>query len=1428
MAAMKYVHLSAAVFYGCFAVSFAATKVFFLASVEVEWNFAPTGENLINGMDIASDSVSSKNLLTGRSRIGAVYKKAVFKEYTDDTFTVEIPKKEWQGILGPIIKAEVNDVIEIRFKNLASREYSIHPHGLFYDKVSEGALYHDKTDEKQKKDDRVPPGGSHTYIWNVKEESGPTADDPSCIMWAYHSHVETTRDINTGLIGSIHVCRKGIYNNDRTDIDREFSLFFTIFNENKSWYVDDNIATYCEDPASVDKGDSDFVKSNLMYSINGYMYGNLPNLRVCAGDKVTWHLFGMGGENDMHSVHIHGHNLVYSAHRTDTVGLYPATFVTASMTSAHLGTWLLKCIVTESYDGGMLALLDVEDCGSTPTEPIRTGTTRQYYIQAEEMYWDYAPSGEDKFFGGTLDDQTSVDIIGKVYKKALYVEYTDGTFQTKKERNEAESYLGFLGPVIKAEVGDEIRVTFKNNADIPYSIHPHGVYYNKANEGARYADHTPDDQKRDDAISPGDVYVYVWYVPDERSPTESDYNCVTYMYYSHVNPTKDMFSGLFGPLLVCKQGSVDADNRDVRISSSADVNHEFFLMIMVVDENLSWYLQDNINEFCSNPNTTNLSDYGFIYSNMRNVINGYSYANLPNIEVCKADSIMWHLMNLGEQTVEDIGFHFHGNTLIYQQNQVDVIPLTPGMFRSAKMQADNPGTWAMACRTISHYRDGMVGLYRVDVCDTDRVPTGEKQPADKNNKAPRQTRRYFIVAIETEWDYAPSGYNLIKNVPLDSDPDSFAYEQTHRGDTTVGKVYKKALYREFTDETFSALKHRSKEEHHLGLLGPVVKAEVGEVIQIVFYNLASRNYSIHPHGVVYSKDTEGAPYKDGTSGNMRKDDGVMPGDTFTYTWEVPPSAGPTDDDPNCITWVYYSAVDYVRDTSSGLIGPLVVCKQGVLDADNKRTDVDKEFALLFSINDENDSWYLDENIQRYCGTPDSVDRGGLWGFSNSMHGINGLIYANLEGLEMSVGDTVEWYLIGFGTHYDIHPVHFHGETIVVQQSGLEHRADVYDLFPGVYKTVRMIAKNPGRWLLHCHVSDHIDRGMEATYLIKEKADENVSRSASVYVPSALVYIITLKLLVSHNAILETKRRMQPLQSKEGPSVWLCYDGKIYNTLKIQEKNGFKTSTGSDGDCFLDLYAKYGMERALSFLDGVYALILIDELKNKVFLGRDVYGVRPLFTNLRSNGTLAVSSEAKGLIGYVNNEDKDIIPFPPGHYDEYDITTDGTVSLVTRTQFHTVGMDPGWLVLGGYDALLGNDIKSNIRTLLIESVKKRMVSNRRIGCLISGGVDSSLVCAIVVRLAKERGINYPIQTFTVGMEGSTDLNAARQVADYLGTEHHEIVYTEKEGLDIIDDAVYLAESYDVMTIRGSIREYISIYYVKQYIFEELRCNSAFSC
>jgi FtsP/CotA-like multicopper oxidase with cupredoxin domain len=341
-----------------------------------------------------------------------------------------------------------------------------------------------------------------------------------------------------------------------------------------------------------------------------------------------------------------------------------------------------------------------------------------------------------------------------------------------------------------------------------------------------------------------------------------------------------------------------------------------------------------------------------------------------------------------------------------------------------------------------------------------------------------KTRTYYIAADEVKWNYAPTGKNQITGMLLADDEKASVY--TISGKDRIGSTYLKCLYRGYTDSTFITRESEDENWKHLGILGPVIHAEVGDTIKVVFKNNCRIPTSIHPHGVFYDKASEGAPYNDGVPVSDKPGAEIETGKTFTYEWKVPLRAGPGPHDPSSIVWMYHSHVDEVSDTYAGLIGPMIITKKGEANPDGTPKGVDKEFVTMFSVMNENNSPYLDYNVQTFTQDPSSVNANDEdFEESNLMHSINGYVFGNLPGLVMKENTHVRWYVAGVGTEVDLHTPHWHGETLLM--NGM--RTDMVELLPMSMKVLDMYPDNSGTWLYHCHVNDHILAGMQALFTV---------------------------------------------------------------------------------------------------------------------------------------------------------------------------------------------------------------------------------------------------------------------------------------------------------------------------------------------------------
>lgn len=300
-------------------------------------------------------------------------------------------------------------------------------------------------------------------------------------------------------------------------------------------------------------------------------------------------------------------------------------------------------------------------------------------------------------------------------------------------------------------------------------------------------------------------------------------------------------------------------------------------------------------------------------------------------------------------------------------------------------------------------------------------------------------------------------------------------------------------------------------------------------------------------------------------------------------------------------------------------------------------------------------------------------------------------------------------------------------------------------------------------------------------------------------------------------IVDCTYGMQPMKLHQYPHSMLICNGELYNCKELKKQFDFNYETFSDVECIFHLYEKFGIEKCVKNLDGVFAFCIVDIPKRKVLLGRDPYGVRPLFRLITASGILAVCSEAKGLVAIrneLNGEDKKLEPFPPGTFEEYDILESGKVKLVRSERFYSPGEMVSFKPFVDFESLVPNDHAANIRTLLTSAVRKRLMADRRIGCLLSGGLDSSLIASLLVSEAKKAKLPYKIQSFAIGMGDSPDIKAAREVAEFIGTEHHEITFTAEEVEQVLDDVIYTLETPDITTIRASIPMYLIARYIQQ--------------
>jgi len=287
--------------------------------------------------------------------------------------------------------------------------------------------------------------------------------------------------------------------------------------------------------------------------------------------------------------------------------------------------------------------------------------------------------------------------------------------------------------------------------------------------------------------------------------------------------------------------------------------------------------------------------------------------------------------------------------------------------------------------------------------------------------------------------------------------------------------------------------------------------------------------------------------------------------------------------------------------------------------------------------------------------------------------------------------------------------------------------------------------------------------------------------------------------------------------------WIC-NGEIYNAKQIEQKIGFPNQSGSDCEV-LGAYWRSCDGDAVAFargLDGVFGLVLTDLSANTFVVARDPYGVRPLFYAELENSFL-FASERKALDSFISESgfETEVCEFPPGEVWTLHDTVQHDELLVKREKYHTVPWLKNHNLTDTSEENI-HDWKVLLRESLVKAVQKRLLTERPVAALLSGGVDSSLIAALVQKELRQLG-KPPLKTFSIGMPGSTDLAYARKVAAWIGSEHHEVITTADEMFNYIPQVIHDIESYDTTTVRASVGNWM----VAKAIRERSSCKVVFN-
>lgn len=315
-------------------------------------------------------------------------------------------------------------------------------------------------------------------------------------------------------------------------------------------------------------------------------------------------------------------------------------------------------------------------------------------------------------------------------------------------------------------------------------------------------------------------------------------------------------------------------------------------------------------------------------------------------------------------------------------------------------------------------------------------------------------RTYYVAADDVVWNPIPSGRNIEGTRPLPKVPPP-----------SLGWKYHTLVYRAYTDGSFRTLAQRPASENYLGYDGPLMRAEVGDTIVVVFKNNTRFPVNMRPNGL---KSTGG-------------DGPVAPGSRKTYHWSVPESSGPGPSDGSSILWTYEADGKDLED--SGLYGPIIVTRRGMARPDGTPTDVDREFVIWFHEIEQTNAKTWAENLADPATNPHHVNPASfpppLVFNTNIDVNLNGFSYGNMPMLFMHRGERVRWYVFTSNSSFDFHAPSWEGQTLLYRGT----RADVIPLNVNEPAVVDMVPDNPGVWQIYCSVNIHLDGGMEGRFTV---------------------------------------------------------------------------------------------------------------------------------------------------------------------------------------------------------------------------------------------------------------------------------------------------------------------------------------------------------
>eukprot|EP00168_Porphyra_purpurea_P019351 TRINITY_DN7671_c0_g1_i1.p1 TRINITY_DN7671_c0_g1~~TRINITY_DN7671_c0_g1_i1.p1 ORF type:complete len:768 (-),score=238.64 TRINITY_DN7671_c0_g1_i1:2-2149(-) len=570
------------------------------------------------------------------------------------------------------------------------------------------------------------------------------------------------------------------------------------------------------------------------------------------------------------------------------------------------GTWLAHCHNNFHLVAGMVFVFTITGEAPPPRSP---GRVRDYYVALEEGVWEYVAANGScvpPTAAARAYTDTNVPVgaapggvtLGSAYVKSRYVEYTDASFATPVGRSAEWAHLGLTGPLLRTAVGETVRVTFLNRGSHPASLHPHGLWYDKASEGAPYVDGSAAAERGDDAVEPASTHVYEWQVPARAGPGpgEGDGGVKMWAYHSHTDEVRDTNAGLVGALTVAAPAADGSRSYDAETLVPTDVERELVFFYSVLNENTGTGSVHAGTNLLRNPALAALSpaaraavasDGAFRASNLMHSINGYSFCSLPPTTVSHGQRVRLYFLSLGSTV--DIHTPAFGTGGQRQDETGEVVPvgrLMPGAFYAAVTTINSRGPFEIACFFVDHLRAGMVAMINVAPGSGEPPPPGDAAlctaPVDAERDERRRLYTHYIATEEVEWDYSPARRQCNRR-RLSAAQQAIITPTA----TSPGSRFLKARFQEFTDGTFATpLRLRQPVSH--GLLGPLLHVEAGDTLRVVLRNTG---VAFHTTFIVPGLDLVCTAKAGGPS--VPTFQATAAGETVTIVYRVPASAAPS-------------------------------------------------------------------------------------------------------------------------------------------------------------------------------------------------------------------------------------------------------------------------------------------------------------------------------------------------------------------------------------------------------------------------------------------------------------------------------------------------------------------------------------------------------